>query len=71
MITFNKFITEDRKIGKIIGGEHYIHRDYENTLPDQIGLEKAKSHLSQDHLKNYNIVKHNKKENMLSVNKNL
>ena len=66
MITFNKFITEDRKIGKIIGGEHYIHRDYENTLPDQSNLEIAKSKLSPEHLKKYNIVKHNKKENTFS-----
>ena len=67
MITFNKFITEDRKIGKIIGGEHYIHRDYENTLPDKSNLEIAKSKLSPEHLKKYNIVKHNKKENILET----
>jgi hypothetical protein len=39
MKSFKEFIYEERKIGKVIGGEHYIHRDYENLISDQEGLE--------------------------------
>lgn len=59
-------LVESRKIGKVIGGEHYVHKDYEHVLSDQDGLNKAKQHLSPEHLNKYNAVKHNKKEGTFS-----
>ena len=61
MISFKEFITEDAKIGKDIGGELYVHKNYEHTLPDQEGLAAAKEKLNPDHRDKYNVVKHNKK----------
>ena len=58
MITFKEFLTESR-IGKVIGGDHYVHKDYEHVLPQE-DLNKAKSHLPKDF--EYTAVKHNKKE---------
>ena len=66
MISFRQFIIEDRKIGKLIGGEHYVHRDYENVISDQAGLKNAKGKLDPEHLKKYTVVKHNKKEGTFS-----
>lgn len=66
MKTFLEFITEERRIGKVIGGEHYVHRQYESSISDQEGLEKAKSHLSPEHREKYTAVKHNKKEGTFS-----
>lgn len=56
----------ERKIGKFIGGERYIHRDYEDHIEDQEGLKKAKALLSPEHREKYTIVKHNKKEGSFS-----
>ena len=66
MKTFLEYITEDRKIGKVIGGEHYVHRDYESSISDQSGLEHAKSLLSPEQRNRYTVVKHNKKEGTFS-----
>lgn len=66
MKSFLDYITEERKIGKVIGGEHYVHRDYESSISDQAGLERAKSHLTDEHRNKYNVVKHNKKEGTFS-----
>lgn len=67
MKTYKEFIQEARvpavkKIGKDIGGELYVHKDYESTLPDQEGLSTAKALLSPEHRGNYNVVRHNKKK---------
>jgi hypothetical protein len=62
MKSFLEYLSETRKIGKVIGGEHYVHRDYESSISDQPGLETAKSHLSPEHRDRYTVVKHNKKE---------
>ena len=71
MINFKEFINEarepkPRKIGKVIGGEHYVHRDYESAISDQEGLEKAKKLISPEQRERYNVVKHNKKEGSFS-----
>lgn len=66
MKSFRDFIKESRKIGKLIGGEHYIHRNYEGEISDQEGLKKAREALSPDHKNRYNIVKHNKKAGTFS-----
>lgn len=66
MKTFKEFISEERKIGKLIGGEHYVHRNYEDSISDQEGLKKAKLALDPDHRKKYTVVKHNKKEGTFS-----
>lgn len=62
MKTFKEFISEARRIGKVIGGEQYVHKNYESAIPDQEGLERAKAALSPEHRERYNVVKHNKKE---------
>jgi hypothetical protein len=66
MKTFKEYITESRKIGKDIGGAVYVHSDYEHTLPNQEGLEKAKSLLSPEHKKKYTVVKYDKKTSAFS-----
>lgn len=66
MKSFKQFISESRKIGKVMGHEHYIHRNYENQISDQEGLERARNLLSPEHRERYNIVKHNKKAGTFS-----
>lgn len=66
MKTFKEFLHEAARIGKVIGGEHYVHRNYESVLPDQEGLEKAKSLLDPEHRNRYTVVKYNKKEGTFS-----
>lgn len=65
MITFKQFISEakEKKIGKLIGGDLYLHKDYEHQLP-QDELKKAKEKLPKDF--QYTAVKHNKKEGTFS-----
>jgi hypothetical protein len=36
-------------VGKDIGGEVYLHRKYEDIIPDQEGLTKAKAVLAEKH----------------------
>jgi hypothetical protein len=62
MKTFCQFISEarERKIGKEIGGELYLHKDYEHLLPQE-ELSKAKSFVPHEHLKKYNVTRYNKK----------
>ena len=59
MISFKTFLTESYTIGKKMGHDHYVHKDYEHVLPKD-DLEKAKKHLPSDH--KYTVVKHNKKD---------
>ena len=65
MKNFSQFIIEERKVGKRMGHDTYVHKDYakEAGLPHD-ELEKAKSHLPKDH--EYHIIKHNKKEGSFS-----
>ena len=62
MISFKEFLSEST-IGKKIGGDHYVHKDYAHVLP-QDELNKAKKSIP-DGFK-YNIIKHNKKEGTFS-----
>lgn len=66
MRSFQQFLLEQRKTGKFIGGEHYVHRDYENAITDQEGLKKAKEKLDPKHKEIYNVVKHNSKKRTFS-----
>lgn len=50
-------------IGKEIGGEIYLHKQYEHTLPQNL-LNKAKSFLPKDY--EYHVVKFNPKTNVFS-----
>ena len=67
MKSFKQFISESkvRKIGKDIGGELYVHKDYEHVLP-QDELTKAKSFVPKEHLDKYNVTKFNKKAGSFS-----
>ena len=48
-------------VGKDIGGEVYLHRDYESLIPDQQALKKAKTALKQKHPEfTYNVLKFSK-----------
>jgi hypothetical protein len=48
-------------VGKDIGGEIYLHRQYEDHIPDQSALDKAKTVLSKNHPDfQYNTMKYNK-----------
>ena len=51
------------KIGKVIGGEVYVHKLYESQFPEDL-LKKAKSFLPEDY--EYNVVKYNPKTNVFS-----
>lgn len=51
------------KIGKVIGGEVYVHKQYENQFP-QDALNKAKSYLPKDYT--YHVVKYNPKTGTFS-----
>ena len=51
------------KIGKVIGGEIYVHKQYEYQFPQDL-LNKAKSFLPEDF--HYNIVKYNPKTEVFS-----
>lgn len=51
------------KVGKVIGGEVYVHKQYENQFP-QDKLEAAKSKLPKEF--NYHVVKYNPKTNNFS-----
>ena len=59
-------VPKERKIGKDIGGELYLHKNYESELPDQESLIKAKNLLPKEHLNKYNVVKYNKKNGTYS-----
>ena len=50
-------------IGKEIGGEVYLHKDYEHTFPQDL-LNKAKSFLPEDYV--YNVVKYAPKTGVFS-----
>jgi hypothetical protein len=63
VISFKQFLIESATIGKKIGGDHYVHKDYEHVLPKD-DLENAKKHLPAGH--EYTVVKHNKKEGTFS-----
>ena len=63
MIRFKDYLVESTIIGKKMGHDHYVHKDYEHVLP-QDELNKAKSHLPKDF--SYTAVKHNKKEGTFS-----
>lgn len=45
-------------VGKDIGGEIYLHRDYEAAIPDQEALDRAKQAIKQEYPKfEYNVLK--------------
>lgn len=62
MITFLAYLREE-KIGKVIGGEQYVHKSCERVLPQE-QLAAAKKHLPEGF--EYTAVKHNKKEGTFS-----
>jgi hypothetical protein len=50
-------------VGKDIGGHVYLHKQYEDHIPDQEGLAKAKKVLAEKHPDhNYNTIKWGKKD---------
>ena len=63
MISFKEYLAEAAVVGKKMGHDHYVHRDYEHVLPKD-ELDKAKTHLPKDF--QYTAVKHNKKEGTFS-----
>ena len=62
-LTFSEFITEAATIGKRMGHDLYVHKNYEHVLPSK-ELEAAKGFLPTGF--NYTAVKHNKKERTFS-----
>ena len=74
MLSFIQYLKESdhtdlngkpRKVGKRIGGEIYVHKDWTHHAGiSHDDLEKAKKHLPKDH--QYTIVKHNPKEKTFS-----
>jgi hypothetical protein len=62
MKTFKDFLNEEKSVGKKMGHDLYVHKDYAENHPDipHEGLQKAKSHLPKDF--DYTAVKYNKKE---------
>jgi hypothetical protein len=63
MTTFKEYLLEGSVVGKRMGYDHYVHRDYEHVLPKD-KLDAAKTHLPTDF--KYTAVKHNKKEGSFS-----
>lgn len=63
MISFKEYLVENKRVGKLIGGDRYVHKDYEDTLPAD-ELNAAKKHLPADF--DYHIVKHNAKDKSFS-----
>ena len=63
MKSFMQFMAENTTIGKKMGHDYYVHKDYAHILP-QKELNAAKKHLPKDH--KYTIIKHNKKEGSFS-----
>lgn len=65
MKSFIEYIVENRKLGKKVGNELYIHKDYvdQTDIPKDV-LTAASSILKQKHPNHeYNIIRHNKKTN--------
>ena len=47
-LSFKQYINEAKVVGKVIGGDRYLHKSYEHLLPHD-ELSAAKKHLPMDH----------------------
>jgi hypothetical protein len=66
MKSFKAFITESRVIGKKMGHDLYVHKDYTDNIPKDVH-DNALNLLHKEHPDfKHNIVKYNKKTNNIS-----